>query len=91
MQVIGELPRKPRGLAPMMKTNKSCINQTSFEASYACIEVSHQCSLCANKHSLNVHHRTYEHKGEEYKNLEDLVVLCKICHQKHHNILDDVE
>jgi len=31
---------------------------------------------------LHVHHKTYERRGEELP--DDLIVLCKECHAKHH-------
>jgi hypothetical protein len=33
---------------------------------------------------LHVHHKTYERRGEELS--EDLIVLCKDCHAKEHNL-----
>jgi 5-methylcytosine-specific restriction endonuclease McrA len=43
----------------------------------------HRCQMCNSEKSLQVHHRTYERRGHE--DLEDLTVLCKPCHEKHHN------
>lgn len=45
----------------------------------------HKCQLCASRHRLEVHHNTYERVGRE--SLNDLVVLCRQCHQKYHNKL----
>lgn len=43
------------------------------------------CQLCNETNKvLNVHHRTYERRGNE--NNSDLIVLCEDCHKKHHNI-----
>jgi hypothetical protein len=41
------------------------------------------CSLCTEPMAgpLEVHHRTYEHRGSEWIHLEDLTVLCRECHQ----------
>jgi 5-methylcytosine-specific restriction endonuclease McrA len=45
----------------------------------------YRCQLCNNGNTtLNVHHRTYENRGNE--SLEDVIVLCKDCHEKFHNI-----
>lgn len=44
----------------------------------------YRCQLCNSKQNLHVHHRTYERLGKEAAH--DLVVLCEICHQKHHEI-----
>jgi hypothetical protein len=44
------------------------------------------CALCDVKgETLQVHHRTYEHRGWEKP--EDLIVLCRNCHAKFHNKL----
>ena len=42
-----------------------------------------KCQLCGRKGDLNVHHNTYNSRGNE--NLKDLIVLCKDCHTKFHN------
>lgn len=43
-----------------------------------------KCQVCTSRESLNVHHNTYEHRGQEYLHLEDLVVLCNRCHGCFH-------
>lgn len=49
-----------------------------------------QCELCSNKgETLNVHHKTYDHHGYEHQYLEDLIVLCRTCHERHHNIVKE--
>jgi len=45
------------------------------------------CELCKSNGELNVHHKTYDHRGEEYLFLEDLIVLCQPCHAKFHDKL----
>lgn len=43
----------------------------------------HRCQLCAySGRNLDVHHNTYQRIGDERP--EDLVVLCKLCHRRHH-------
>ncbi len=45
-----------------------------------------RCQLCGRGGSgtlLDVHHNTYERLGEERD--EDLIVLCRECHSRHHN------
>jgi hypothetical protein len=43
----------------------------------------YRCQVCNKADSiLNVHHRTYEHRGEEYA--ADVVVLCEDCHTVFH-------
>ena len=51
-------------------------------------EAGSRCQLCnAGNAELHVHHRTYENIGNE--KLSDLVVLCKECHRKFHDIDND--
>lgn len=43
----------------------------------------YRCQVCnRNDRVLNVHHRTYERRGEEYA--RDLIVLCQPCHYLFH-------
>lgn len=44
----------------------------------------HSCQLCNSKKILHVHHRNYDNLWNEQ--LSDLIVLCKKCHEKHHDI-----
>jgi len=46
------------------------------------------CQICREEKRLNVHHKTYENKGNELLHLNDLIVLCKKCHEKFHEIGD---
>lgn len=48
------------------------------------IQASNTCEQCNRHDGLEVHHLTYERLGEE--RLEDLQVLCPICHRKAHGI-----
>ena len=50
--------------------------------------VGYKCNLCGSSSILNVHHKSYEHHGEEHKYLEDLIVLCQPCHGKFHDKLE---
>lgn len=44
----------------------------------------YKCQLCNNGDTvLDVHHRTYENRGDEH--YRDLIVLCRDCHSKFHN------
>jgi len=44
----------------------------------------HRCQICySDAGPLEVHHRTYERRGKE--RLDDLTVLCRRCHQAHHD------
>lgn len=44
----------------------------------------YRCQLCNSQHDLCAHHRTYEHRGSELENLDDLVCLCRRCHEIFH-------
>lgn len=47
----------------------------------------YRCELCGENGELNVHHKSYDYRGEEYNHLEDLIVLCQPCHAKFHDKL----
>ncbi len=55
--------------------------QVKANAKYKC----QVCGRTAKEVTLHVHHNTYEHRGEEYKYMEDLVCLCGDCHQYFHD------
>lgn len=44
-----------------------------------------RCQLCNRPDDLDAHHRTYERLGHEH--LEDLTVLCRTCHDRHHDAM----
>jgi len=48
----------------------------------------YRCELCSENGKLNVHHKSYDHRGEEHNYLEDLIVLCHPCHAKFHDKLE---
>jgi hypothetical protein len=60
------------------KTRKNALHRANYK-----------CQLCSSKEDLNVHHNTYENRGQEKD--EDLIVLCQKCHAKHHNKSEDEE
>ena len=43
----------------------------------------YKCHVCGERENLNVHHKTYEHLGNELP--EELVVLCRAHHWIEHN------
>lgn len=45
----------------------------------------YKCESCGSFHNLNLHHITYERLTQEI--LEDVAILCEVCHTKLHNIL----
>ena len=55
---------------------KEVRNKALYRAKY-------KCQLCSSKENLNVHHNTYENRGQEKD--QDLVVLCQKCHGKFHD------
>jgi|GEM_PF-5976003 len=44
----------------------------------------HRCEMCNFPKQLEVHHRTYKHRGYEFRHMEDLTVVCRPCHASHH-------
>lgn len=50
----------------------------------ALTKAGYRCSKCHTQNYLNVHHKTYERRGHERQ--EDLVVLCRKCHEKAHGL-----
>jgi hypothetical protein len=44
-----------------------------------------RCQLCSKSKGLEVHHRTYKNIGRE--KLEDVIVLCFLCHGKFHDVV----
>ena len=48
-------------------------------------EAGFKCLQCGSRKKLEVHHLSYEHKGDEMNHLEDLICLCHECHSKLHD------
>lgn len=44
----------------------------------------YRCEMCNTSNRLEVHHRTYKHRGYEFRHKEDLTVVCHSCHASHH-------
>lgn len=42
------------------------------------------CEGCGKRRAVHVHHKTYEHLGDEF--LFELIGLCAICHERLHHI-----
>ena len=48
----------------------------------------YKCQACSRRDTtLDVHHNSYQNYGDERP--EDLVVLCRSCHQKFHGVVED--
>ncbi len=43
-----------------------------------------ECQLCSKKGILQIHHKTYKHKGNEIDYPDDMLVVCKSCHKLIH-------
>lgn len=46
-----------------------------------------KCALCGVGTWLNVHHPTYDIHGYEHRNLDELIPLCRECHEIHHKVI----
>ena len=46
----------------------------------------YRCHKCKAQEHLQVHHISYEHRGDEMRHLELLVVLCRECHKDVHGL-----
>ena len=44
----------------------------------------YRCAVCNSPHDLNAHHRTYDHRGRELEFIDDLICLCRRCHEIFH-------
>lgn len=44
------------------------------------------CCKCGSPRELHVHHLTYKHHFAEHKHLDDLITLCRYCHEKEHQV-----
>jgi 5-methylcytosine-specific restriction endonuclease McrA len=47
------------------------------------------CAVCNSPDNLQVHHRRYDHLGEE--RITDVILLCDECHRKFHGIRHGME
>ncbi|MGL5749650.1 MAG: HNH endonuclease, partial [Paraclostridium sp.] len=46
-----------------------------------------KCVKCSSSKNLQVHHSTYDNIFNEENNLDDLVTLCKTCHNVEHGFI----
>ena len=54
---------------------------------YIILRRGERCERCNSRfrRGLQIHHRTYSHRGSEWRYMEDLEVLCMNCHQQEHS------
>ena len=50
-----------------------------------------RCAQCGNPGRLQIHHKTYDHRGSEHLNLQDLEVICSLCHKSEHDLTSPEE
>lgn len=50
------------------------------------IRDNNSCVKCNKKTKLEVHHKTYKNHGKEHLHLDDLITLCRTCHELEHSI-----
>lgn len=43
-----------------------------------------RCTSCGSTTRLEVHHKTYAHRGDELRHLDDMTTLCSDCHRLVH-------
>ena len=63
-----------------------------YESSIFKLLKGYKCERCSQKFNpacLVVHHKTYERVGSELLHPEDVMVVCRKCHRKIHNIDGD--
>lgn len=51
---------------------------------YVTYKAGNKCEICGKNTALEVHHRNYDHHGDEASHLQDLQCLCHHCHSKIH-------
>lgn len=53
-------------------------------AEYIKYRANFRCQMCNSDENLITHHRTYKHHGDEIHHMEDLICICRDCHEKYH-------
>lgn len=52
----------------------------------------YKCACCnsrAEERSLTCHHKTYQHLYDELNHLNDLIILCNVCHKAIHSAISN--
>lgn len=74
---------KKRGYNQGLHNNNAYKNGKGFFRKYALDNLEHRCSVCGKETTLCVHHKD---ENRENNSLDNLTILCKACHQKHHAV-----
>lgn len=87
IRFLPDPPQKDKTKSP--KENYNIFLQSDYWKKVRQIKIEQtgrKCQICGSRKELSVHHNSYAHHYQEHKHLEDLVVLCRNCHKKFHNI-----
>lgn len=69
----------PRGYKKFLQTEYwQQVREMVFERDKHC------CKQCNTTKRLQVHHLSYKHHRDEMNHIEDLITLCRDCHQEQH-------
>lgn len=93
----GEIVEVKREIIPQKKPDISLLKNMPYKEylqtkhwkklrALTIIRANHKCQLCNSDGKLNVHHRSYENRGDFEREKRDLICLCELCHQKFHGI-----
>lgn len=74
---LGKMPFEEYRKTPEWRTRRNRV----------LLRAGNKCELCYESGLLDVHHRTYDRYGDEL--LNDLIALCRSCHQRFHGILPE--
>lgn len=84
-----------KSLSTSIKANLTKMRYSEFLASdyWAMLRVilifinGERCARCARVANLNINHRKYDHRGQEYDHPWDVEAICRLCHAKYHGKL----
>src|SRR5215831_7382600 len=78
--VSGMTREKERELAAMSYSSFLETHYWWVLGRYVRLLHNNRCDFCRSPFNLQVHHRTYDHVGAEYRHLDNLALLCNRCH-----------
>ncbi len=85
VKTVKRKPKESKGLTPKQKYK--AFLKTDYWKSVRIkvfLRDNKTCQKCGSKKKLEAHHLTYKHHRNEMKYLEDLITLCRDCHEKEH-------